>query len=32
MYREMEAQTDPYTPDYITNPGQEDPEVYITTT
>jgi hypothetical protein len=29
MYREMEAQTDPYTPDYITNPGQEDPEVCV---
>ena len=27
MYREGETQTDPYTPDYITNPGQEDPEI-----
>lgn len=27
MYREMEAQTDPFTPDYITNPGQDDPEI-----
>lgn len=27
MYREGEAQTDPYTPDYITNPGQDDPEI-----
>lgn len=27
MYREGEAQTDPFTPDYITNPGQDDPEI-----
>ena len=27
MYRESEAQTDPFTPDYITNPGQQDPEI-----
>eukprot|EP00462_Mataza_sp_D1_P001095 CAMPEP_0175096900 /NCGR_PEP_ID=MMETSP0086_2-20121207/4985_1 /TAXON_ID=136419 /ORGANISM="Unknown Unknown, Strain D1" /LENGTH=896 /DNA_ID=CAMNT_0016370345 /DNA_START=28 /DNA_END=2718 /DNA_ORIENTATION=+ len=27
MYREGETQTDPYTPDYITNPGQDDPEI-----
>ena len=29
MYREGEAQTDPYTPDYITTPGQDDPEVRL---
>jgi len=27
MYREGETQTDPYTPDYITTPGQDDPEI-----
>lgn len=27
VYREGETQTDPFTPDYITNPGQDDPEI-----
>jgi len=27
VYRESQTQTDPYTPDYITAPGQADPEV-----